>query len=538
VLVTAAAPVKDMKDMIRDNFELFVADDGAFASMSEQIKGNGFKSGVAFLIVWACLVALCSGIGQGAFILCPGTNMLKKIAPAGNMMDKVEAAANKDAAQNGNPYGRTVPCCTCFSWCCGFPLTWVALLFGGLFLLLAMPMSGTCLIMDEMDGVLLKSMMPALGMNMTADASSMDMTIDLIDKCFAAKGNTNANLLDIIHIQNATGGNPSLRAEIVEKTKDMITGQFDNVAATLMGEDLALSSNQAVLSLRQIFRDTDVDGMIIPTTAMASASEFSQIASTGVAGLLKFGAASLKCDDYDASAVNAAFSGLPVVPGVKTVTAALPTSQGSVSNGVVGEPCNQQLTCIGSACQELDVWLGWKEVLKEDAVYHCDVFQNSAGAACDPKDMVFNSVTQQWSSDCLLPDGTVTVKQVTCTLPQFVQYIKDYDIRLQQVFDRLDKAVLSSKTGITQTMKEVVYRDIITPIDTIADGATCGFLGVVYRELVDGFCFQGVYGLVWIAQMYVAAAIMTIILMIFTYTVWRISIDNRNKWEPSQDVVV
>merc|ERR1719401_2176267 len=135
-----------------------------------------------------------------------------------------------------------------------------------------------------------------------------------------------------------------------------------------------------------------------------------------------------------------------------------------------------------------------------------------------------------WSNSCLQSDGTLKVKARSCTLPQWVSYVREFDERIQVTFDRVDTTVPLVLTGINVDMQDAVNEYMLDPIDRIANGVTCGFMVALYQETIDALCYQGVVGLRAIARSYVACAVLTVLLMILMYGVWRRSIDNVNRW--------
>merc|ERR1740130_859623 len=98
----------------------------------------------------------------------------------------------------------------------------------------------------------------------------------------------------------------------------------------------------------------------------------------------------------------------------------------------------------------------------------------------------------------------------------------------------VDAAQVANQLKI-KSIKTIVDTHIIAGIDKVADGATCGFLGKTFRELIDGFCYQGVWGFDRIASSYVASAIFTLILIFVMYGLWRVSADNISQWKQSDE---
>lgn len=115
-----------------------------------------------------------------------------------------------------------------------------------------------------------------------------------------------------------------------------------------------------------------------------------------------------------------------------------------------------------------------------------------------------------------------------CTLDEFTALVQGYDARIQKVFARLDKSASSTMNQITVDMKSLVDTQVIDKITEFADGVTCGFLGKSYRKFVRSACYAGGVGFIEIYQAYVASGVLTLVLVIIMYFVWRIAVDNYN----------
>merc|ERR1712226_1561002 len=106
---------------------------------------------------------------------------------------------------------------------------------------------------------------------------------------------------------------------------------------------------------------------------------------------------------------------------------------------------------------------------------------------------------------------------------------------MDRVFKRLDQTVNEIKDEINVGLQQLMVEHITGPIDNFANGVTCGFLSEHYRELVDGFCYQGVYGLRTIGWCYVACGCLALLLIIVVHSVWRRAVDNVKFWQDSSD---
>eukprot|EP00929_Paragymnodinium_shiwhaense_P060015 TRINITY_DN3000_c0_g1_i1.p1 TRINITY_DN3000_c0_g1~~TRINITY_DN3000_c0_g1_i1.p1 ORF type:complete len:846 (+),score=247.23 TRINITY_DN3000_c0_g1_i1:107-2644(+) len=515
-LQAAAQPIMMVKNMFIDTFGGLVGPD------LEDLQASVAGPAVEFAIV---LVLLC-GLALSAFAMLA---FISYFLCTAKRKTEVQEADKPER----NPYSKIPIRLALCTWCCGFYLVFFALLLGGILTMITVPMSGLCLIMDDISSTTLKAMGGGLGMNMSAGADDMDMVLDIIDNCFAAgSASGNANLLDIVKTTDANGTKSSLRKEIVESVKDQIKGQFAEASSKMTsGNGTALATSDGVVKLRAMLKDNDVRVMIVPTQELIGSSTYNPLAGSSNTALKNFGITSTNCADATPAGISGATQ---AVQGISTFDTALATLGSSVVANV--DSCAKNVVCAPGAnnaiCQAGNSYIDLKQSLRNTAVYRCDLFENPNNPAqyCDPKDMAAD-----YTNDCMTKtNGDVVplkVKAKSCTLAEFVTYVQEYDLRLKKVFERLDTTVASVGPQITGNLQSLVDQYILQEIDTVADGAGCGFLGLTYRAMVDGFCFQGVYGLVSIAGAYVATAVLVLILIVVMYILWRISADNYNKWQ-------
>eukprot|EP00418_Pyrodinium_bahamense_P005192 CAMPEP_0179019950 /NCGR_PEP_ID=MMETSP0796-20121207/5131_1 /TAXON_ID=73915 /ORGANISM="Pyrodinium bahamense, Strain pbaha01" /LENGTH=583 /DNA_ID=CAMNT_0020715751 /DNA_START=171 /DNA_END=1922 /DNA_ORIENTATION=- len=163
--------------------------------------------------------------------------------------------------------------------------------------------------------------------------------------------------------------------------------------------------------------------------------------------------------------------------------------------------------------------------------FRCDTFQTAGGAPCDVLNM--NEVAGNWVSDCVQEgddDMTMEPLAVPCTSTQFSGYMADWADRIDKVLGRVDDAVASTKTKIATNLQTAVEDNIIQPVEDIVEQAQCSFLKSAYADLVNGLCYRGVVGFSSVAQAYVANGVLTVLLIMLMYAVWRVSVDNYNTW--------
>mmetsp|Transcript_86123 Transcript_86123/g.184484 ORF Transcript_86123/g.184484 Transcript_86123/m.184484 type:complete len:866 (+) Transcript_86123:181-2778(+) len=514
----ASAPLAELKNSVRDTFTFFISDD--FEQFAEHIDGTQptLQIALSIIIVMAFLLATCGTFSLGCCIFREKTSSL--------------------AAQGKNPYNPWIHRCSCCTWCCGFFYAMLAFFVGGLMVVIVVPTSGICLIMDDMDSAMLESMAPALGLNMTGDDGVM--MADMVDTCFNPVdpyGPT--NMMDIFFTVNDTGHKETMRDVVVKQTKDAVDTAFQSID-TKSGDDPSLSGSTSITTLRSVISGNPVDAMLVAIpTMMQSDPNLADMTkdSRGGSGISLGFSASAACADHTVTAGMGSMSGT-VVKGVDSFETAL-GFYGSLNNDGSGS-CAQTSTCnntpsadASSACAAANKYIQKKRELMDQATFRCDLFfmPGSATTECDPD-------TSLTPTTCLWADGTMHVKQKTCTLAQFTAYVRRFDQRIDRVFTNLDASVSATQSAISTDMRATMTTYMLDPIEEIADGMTCGFIALLYQEMIDALCYQGVSGLRDISRSYVGCAIVSLTMIMLMYAVWRRSIDNGNHWERTEVVEV
>eukprot|EP00747_Dinoflagellata_sp_TGD_P077151 gnl/TRDRNA2_/TRDRNA2_159464_c1_seq1.p1 gnl/TRDRNA2_/TRDRNA2_159464_c1~~gnl/TRDRNA2_/TRDRNA2_159464_c1_seq1.p1 ORF type:complete len:339 (+),score=62.92 gnl/TRDRNA2_/TRDRNA2_159464_c1_seq1:137-1018(+) len=244
---------------------------------------------------------------------------------------------------------------------------------------------------------------------------------------------------------------------------------------------------------------------------------------------------SLKCADHT---VPAGKDPLPegTVRGIDLFV----TRLSAFGNELPGGTCAKKVDCsladmmTQPVCDAGNNYIDLKNKLLTQQIFRCDVFESPVNSnfACDVKDMTWDG--SKWVNDCLKASGdafTTNRKAVSCTLPEFVVYVQQWADRMETVFKRIDQTVPQVTSSIATQLHTLVNDVVVEPVDRIITGANCQFLGARYKELVDGLCLQGINGIHAIAKGYVVTGILTTILMLVTYVIWRRSIDNVNSWK-------
>jgi len=516
----ASKPLITVKTLFRNTFGFFT-DTDKFLQIRGHLEGEGQPQTMKILtsIIIVISLAICS---------CMNVSLLSF-----TFFEKRGKAPEVDAPK---PFSKLPHRSAGLTWCCGWLFAILAFLVGGLMTAISVPLSGMCLIMDDLGPQLLRDISPAVGMNLTGFQGNQTLTI--IEKCLVPKDPTeNAMLLDVLMVRdNDTAEYETMRSKIVDRVKDQIQSQFDSVNRLMSGVDsTGLAENPAVVTIREILQNpidmmilTDPDDLQWFIESPDYAAMFSQ------AGLQAKAVSSVRCDTDAVSGPLGNFT----IEGVEAFVRELATLG---TRNVLRPDCADTVICSDvvnsprrEACDAGNRFVTLKQNIMDLANYRCDVFLDpqDMSSDCDPLTMtgVFNSVTRQteWTGDCLMPDGSMRRKEKYCTLSEFTTYMQAFDTRIDKAMQRMDTAATEVGPAIATTLQQIVEDNILVPIDMVANGVTCGWLGTFYREMVDGLCYQGIFGFRLISQSYNGCAIITLFMVILTYALWRRSIDNVN----------
>lgn len=406
---------------------------------------------------------------------------------------------------------------------------------------LSVPLASICLILDDVNSQMLTDIGGVLPVNFTGDSGTI--LKDTIDKCFRNPDKSaNPLLLDIIFTRNKTSDEKiTLRTTIVNGTKNSINKQFDGIAKAQEGDSMKLNTDPEIVKLKNTLRDAKMDAMMVPEESYDWANSpykdmsFDARATDGVS---VFWASPASCADFLVPADMGRLSG-ETMKGIETFVTSLQflgTLKADASCPGAACPCARQVTCDdasstqkGKACIAANKFMKLKQDIRKGQIFKCRKFEKADGTLCDVKDMVENPVgSGSFTGDCLLADGTLKQKEYDCDLAEFTTLVADFNQRLNLVFERLDGAADVTMAKINVGMRGLVDTNILNAIDLVADGLTCGFLGKAYQSFIDGTCYAGVWGFTQVSKSYVAAGVLTLILVMKMYIVWRVSIDNYN----------
>jgi len=436
------------------------------------------------------------------------------------------AQKTPESSQN---YSRAPHRCACITWCLLFGAITNALILSGLLHFILIPAGSACIALDDLDGNTFTKL--GLGDN--------PMLVTIADSCFAGKGNT-TNLMDIVTIEvNATTGEKAtLREMLISSVVDPIEAAFKNINTSgNVGIANDASFGKILDQLINIPMDaaltTDGDAIVNGANATNGWVQYQGILASPETrvGVVT----SARCGNFTVTKDNSTIE----IPGISNFVDGLKQT-GTGSSVVVG--CVEQVDVCSvappdaQACVSGNSYMDLKAKLVDPANkwFRCDLFEDSLGALCDPKDMVQSTSgnATTYSNDCLVATSggqTMRTKARNCSLDEYVQYMQDMKPRLEMVLSRLDNTTSEVFTNIVTDLQALVDDFMVDPLNEIANGIDCEFLGTFLQDSVNAFCYQSLQGVKGVANSYLVVVALEIILAIAMYIVWRLSIDSYNK---------
>lgn len=559
---SAAAPMVSMKDLIVSSLGGFL-DSGIFEDGATYIENYGLV-GVLALIGLVLLVSTCGFYACISWVLCE--------------------TKSDDPAAPANPYNKSIPDCACKTWCCAFPVLWLVCWIGGLLSIVVGLTATLCDILDDISGTMIQDIGGPVGLNTSADG--MGTLTDMVDKCFNPPEingvrNYSANLLDLVIVNETT--NATMRDEVVVAVKDAIMKSFDDLAASMdSGGGESMVDSTEVEQLRtQLIKEPFPTWIIPDVPDPTSNSVIQDMASSGDSRLAA--ATTLKTSLFCVDHTPAALADTDPLQGVyqidNFVTGNLDPAKcpggdctqtgGSYTTGFTCSltdtdkcyyDCIRPTDCATTACAAASTFLQSKAQLVEAKKYFCNVFEKDDGSECDPLD----SPTYDPTTCCQggsAADGrdkdtacTLKVKEKLCSMKEFTDYIRRFGVnaptlltqpignqpgtvaqktgRVARCMVDMDAHTTNTQDKINVDLKDEVKGTFLDKIDEFADGAGCGFLGILFREMIDGLCYAGCWGLGSIAQAYVGSIFCLLAMILLAYILWRKVQDNYDLWKP------
>jgi len=523
---SATAPLLEFKDLLHTFFGTLVLED-TIPDALEALDSYG-PLGSIFLILGGFALMACAFCTMGCWICVDKEK--EKAADNSPEIEEVAPAANPENGDQAlNPpedkvkeYRGKSRWCACVTWCCACYYIMFAFFIGGVFTALCFPLASVCLIMEDMDSQMLDDIQGATGMNLTGEEG--EMMADMVDQCFQGLGEENPIMLKLIKVTE-NGTTMTMYEKVVDETRNMIQDQFDAIGSSGGGSDGSfpkLNDDDNVQKLKQLLRETYIDGMMLLDDSANNVPDFTNLAASDLSDYL---AGSARCPDFTIPSNLDLPNEGDTILGIDSFAAQL--NGPNFGNGNQDPPiqagrCAQEVTCPTSgankdACEEANTLMSLRARLENAMTFKCKTF-TKAGVYCDTKDTL----------DCLT-DGQTTSETFDCDLATFTQMVNDFDTRLTNVFGHLDTITEEFMPKIQGQLQDIVNEELMDPITAVADGLTCGFLKTRYAQTIDGMCYGMVIGLKGLADAYVLCAIMALLLIFVIYVVWRIVNDNVTK---------
>eukprot|EP00931_Biecheleriopsis_adriatica_P015722 TRINITY_DN11852_c0_g1_i1.p1 TRINITY_DN11852_c0_g1~~TRINITY_DN11852_c0_g1_i1.p1 ORF type:complete len:855 (-),score=136.74 TRINITY_DN11852_c0_g1_i1:133-2652(-) len=447
----ASTPLVDLKSSVHSMFGPFVETD--FVPMVAQaMAGPGVYSVVGFVAL-AALIILCAVCSIIPWILC-----------------------------SDEPGAKLHRCAAC-SWCCGCWYIWLALFVGGIMTLISVPIASLCLILDDLNGQMLTDIGTALEQNFTGAQGSM--VVDMIDQCFANPDpKANPKLLDIITITE-NGTTVTLNTRIVGQVKDQINGSFSQITESQQMGSVSLAKDPNIVQLLEIIQNNSMDKMMLPLSSHKwdQDAKYKEMAldTTGNPKLIEYLVSSCACADHVVDSKS--------IYGLQSFTTSL--SAFGVQQPSVGASCARKVICTDQAtnpsapnyqrsraCIAGNNFMGLKQDVLQANTFKCVEFKLDDGSRCNILGMRENPPgSGKYTGDCRKNDGTWEPIEYACTLAAFTTLVDGYAGQMRLAFQRMDSATAASLTKIEVDLRNLVNKYIISEIEAVANGVTCGFLG-------------------------------------------------------------
>lgn len=505
----AASPIGDMKKTVKNSVGFMVDKENYVPIVTHMDKSLGAL--VLLVSLLFILVSVCGLASAGYW------------TAFGDKANQVGVA---------NPYYKGTHRIACCTWCSTFFMVFLTLLVGGIVVIVVYLMSNLCVLLDEVDGPMLKDIMN--GMNDGGESKPADdSAVEVLDKCFLQTSVDPVNVLELITV-DSNGDKVTFKAKFDSEVKGQIDEKFDSVASKMSMGNQTMATNPEFNRLLAIIRNNPLDAMYLPDydDLIAQGAYSGMSSNTDLAALA--GTTGLRCtphtmsNDFDAPLAGTSVTG---IQDFDTQMATMGTPLAST------QTCGKLVTCTNpgdTACSAGNNYLQLKNQLKLET-YKCGFFESvnhpgSQAHHCDP--------ATHDDSNCLFiaEDGSKALKPALkdCSWDEYVAHYAAFETQLKADLLRIDTVAAGVQDQITQDLKKVVGDYLLAPIDDIVNQVTCNFLSQAYQGFVDGFCFQGIIGLRSIGGSSIICGFLGIVLIIITYGIWRRSIDNVNAFDKTR----
>ena len=440
------------------------------------------------------------------------------------------------------------------SMCASYIFAGTLFLIGGILLLVSMVGGGVCLAMVDFDQQTGETLLESLGV---PTDESIRLAVSLADQCMSLKSDmesnaTNAtrNVADILELPDpfkAPGTLSSLRRLMSDYVVSQINGAFELLELVMANQPLRLADNPILTKIRGYVRSVDMMAMFWPLpTDIAAHPVYSSMP-------IVFYPISILCDDLFLPPSLPELLANVYAPGLNSMvvdgiaTGAGPRIPGLFDDQSVTWDCPVRLEgdCSGSnygsgACEAAKAFVIERKLpLRTLPLFRCRYMQKPgapAGTRCDVEDM--RKVNGSWINSCVHPNNTVTFFEQTCTITEFEENVRSFDLWFYRIFQYMDDIVEELVYRVADDLKALVYLHLVDPVFSLLDQLDCSFMRSFWKGLTDSLCFRAVRSFQVIASYYVWVASLALVMVGVMYIAWRISRDTADAFDPSSDTVV
>lgn len=509
--------LEDLQDTLRKGVDpMNEVRDGVMDSIGkDMIKEDGFQNiadllgFISFLVFLLCILGFlpfccgCCAVSLAAF-----------------------KPLRSQPSSSGNIYRSSPKWCACCSWCLGIGIASLLLFLGFLFSAITIPISSFCIVLDDLNGETYDKWAPALGADKEAvSEEDWQNTLNVVDAC--TNRDAPGEILNVLTVEDSKKGRITIREKLVQETRDRINAEFDKIqdrkTESSMLEDDGFKDMFKLLDMPvEALTTFDPDRI----ASLQSETKFVGFALHPDLATTAF-ATSAGCDDVavdkDGPLSGSVIAGT-TVPGIRGFREAVK------AKGMFGSCPGSTCTCnLNGGDQKLreaaNSILEIKEKLRSSRKYRCDLFVGRNGVTCDPKDFTPGGL----KSDCVTVDDgkmQMKVKEISCSYPEFVQYVKDFRKRLEVAVTNLEDEAVELLPAIAEGLKDHIDSELLDNILEIVDGVNCAPFKNTFHGAIDGVCYHFARGLIDIGEGFKTLGMFVVILNCLTYYFWRRVADN------------
>lgn len=503
-LKDAADPMNEVRDGVMDSVGKSLIKEGGFTDVEDILNL------IALIVLLVCILGFlpwvcgCCALSLAAF-----------------------KPLRSQPTEKGNIYRSSPPRCACCSWCIGICLAPLPLFLGFLLSAIAIPVSSVCMVLDDLKGDTFDKWAPALGVEDKGTEEDWQNTLNVVDAC--TNRDSDGRIMNVLTVEDSdSGGRISIRDKLLQETRGRMHKEFDKIKDRKI--DTSMSESESFKDMFNLL-DIPVDSI---TSFDPDRIENLQKETQFVGFALKPDLAtqafstSANCDGVavakDGPLKDSQLAGT-TVPGIGDFRGAL---QGEgMSGACLGSDCTCPMsggdpTLLAAANAIFEI----KQKLHSSTRYRCDLFQTADGTTCDPKDFIRDGVMPDCIQKSVNGELVVDVKEITCSYPEFVQYVANYRQRLEVAVRYLEDEAKALLPEISEGLRDHIDVNLLDIMLEIVDGVTCVPFKNTFHGAIDGVCYHAARGLIDIAEGFKILGMFLVILCCLMYYLWRRGVDN------------